>query len=280
MTAEADAALAAATTERAALVLLDQRQGALRSAVRLAIDAIASQQIDEAAALLATLLARWPLGRRLVEPWRIVLAGPPNVGKSSLINRLLGYERAIVFDRPGTTRDVVTATTALDGWPCELSDTAGLRDAGDAIERAGVELAKAQIARADLVVLVADASQCIDAADTAAWFRVVAPVFVAPSFDGPVIRAENKCDLRPTTQRHDDPIGPTPGYMSTSAVTGEGIAELATAIIARLVERPPRRGEAVPFTTRQAVLLESAAAALAENQADDAAEAMRACLEP
>ena len=56
-----------------------------------------------------------------------MIAGPPNVGKSSLLNALLGYRRAIVFDQPGTTRDVVTSTTAIDGWPVELSDTAGLR---------------------------------------------------------------------------------------------------------------------------------------------------------
>ena len=61
---------------------------------------------------------------------RVVLAGWPNVGKSSLINALLGYARAIVHPSPGTTRDVVTASTAIDGWPIELSDTAGLRGGG------------------------------------------------------------------------------------------------------------------------------------------------------
>ena len=70
------------------------------------------------------------VGLRLVSGWRVVLAGRPNVGKSRLLNALAGYERAIVDPTPGTTRDVVTVRTALDGWPVELADTAGLRDAG------------------------------------------------------------------------------------------------------------------------------------------------------
>jgi tRNA modification GTPase len=89
----------------------------------------------------------------------VVIAGPPNVGKSSLINALLGYQRAIVFDQPGTTRDVLTATTAIDGWPVELADTAGIREGDDAIETEGVARALAEIRAADLVVEVWDASQ-------------------------------------------------------------------------------------------------------------------------
>ena len=70
-----------------------------------------------------------------------MLAGRPNVGKSSLTNALLGYTRSIVFDQPGTTRDVVTATTAIDGWPIEFSDTAGLREGSEPLEAAGIERA-------------------------------------------------------------------------------------------------------------------------------------------
>ena len=70
----------------------------------------------------------------------VVLSGAPNVGKSSLINALVGYERAIVFAEPGTTRDVVTAGTAVDGWPIELADTAGLRESTDPLEAAGIAL--------------------------------------------------------------------------------------------------------------------------------------------
>src|SRR5262249_36933342 len=89
---------------------------------------------------------------------QVVIAGRPNVGKSSLINALVGYQRAIVFDQPGTTRDVVTASTVIDGWPISLSDTAGLHGTNDQLEAAGIELARARLAQADLVIWVLDAT--------------------------------------------------------------------------------------------------------------------------
>ena len=98
------------------------------------------------------------LGLHLTTPWRVVLAGAPNVGKSSLMNAIAGYQRAIVSPTPGTTRDVVTVTTAIDGWPVQLADTAGLRETQDELESAGVALADAAIGEADLVIVVSDAS--------------------------------------------------------------------------------------------------------------------------
>ena len=82
----------------------------------------------------------------------------PNVGKSSLINAIAGYQRAIVHDSPGTTRDIVGVQTAMGGWPVEISDTAGLREAGETIERVGIDLARQKILAADLIVLVFDRS--------------------------------------------------------------------------------------------------------------------------
>ena len=88
--------------------------------------------------------------------------GAPNVGKSSLINALAGYERAIVSPTPGTTRDVVTVTTAIDGWPVQLSDTAGFRETQDELESAGIELATTTLSRAELAIFVHDAAKLRD----------------------------------------------------------------------------------------------------------------------
>ena len=79
-----------------------------------------------------------PVAEHLDRPWRVVIAGAPNVGKSSLVNALAGFARSLVSPTAGTTRDVVTTRIALDGWPIELCDTAGQRESADAVESAGI----------------------------------------------------------------------------------------------------------------------------------------------
>ena len=117
-----------ARTERTASILLDQFRGALRKELELFEALLIAGDITAAVGRLDLLLDRAAIGRHLIEPWRVVIAGPPNAGKSTLLNAIVGFQRAIVFDQPGTTRDVVTAATVLDGWPIELADTAGLRE--------------------------------------------------------------------------------------------------------------------------------------------------------
>jgi tRNA modification GTPase len=233
ITAAALTALADARTERTAAILLDQYQGALRRAlsdIQQALDrgdrSTARRQIDE-------LSSRVDLGRHLVEPWQVVLAGRVNVGKSSLINALAGYDRSIVHPTPGTTRDAVTLVTAIDGWPVELCDTAGMRGGGDAIERAGIELARERLAQADLVVLVCDRSAIWSGEDQTLVDQWPAALVV-----------HNKCDLPPAP-------GDRPSGLLTSAVQGDGIAELLAAVAGRLVPTPPPAGGAVPFTAAQ-----------------------------
>jgi tRNA modification GTPase len=116
-------------------------------------------RIDQARSDVQKLLDTAVQGRVLREGVRTVIYGAPNVGKSSLLNRLLGYERAIVSARPGTTRDVIEEVINLRGIPLHLMDTAGVRESSDEVEREGIERTRRALERADLVLHVADASE-------------------------------------------------------------------------------------------------------------------------
>jgi tRNA modification GTPase len=107
---------------------------------------------------LARLLETADQGRLLREGVRTVLAGAPNVGKSSLLNVLLGFDRAIVSEAAGTTRDTIEEVVNVEGFPLRLVDTAGIREGGDEVEREGVARSRRQLANADLVLEVLDAS--------------------------------------------------------------------------------------------------------------------------
>lgn len=124
------------------------------------------ERIDQAAAevgeRLAALLRTAPQGELLRSGATIVLAGRPNSGKSSLFNALLGMERAIVTDVPGTTRDALEAVINLDGYPFRLVDTAGLRQSTDTVERIGIEVARRYLAAADLVLFCVPAGRALD----------------------------------------------------------------------------------------------------------------------
>ena len=115
-------------------------------------------KLDTVRAETEALLATAGQGRVLREGVRTVIYGAPNVGKSSLLNLLLGYERAIVSARPGTTRDVIEEVISLRGYPLRLVDTAGIRESSDEIEIEGMARTRRQVERADLVLEVADAS--------------------------------------------------------------------------------------------------------------------------
>jgi len=245
--AEARLALSQARTERTAWILWDQHEGALRRAIEAIAGYLQTGDANAAIAHIDELLKFSELGRHLTTPWKIVIAGPPNAGKSSLANALLGYERAIVHPTAGTTRDLVAAETAIEGWPIELVDTAGLRTADEPLEAAGIALARQQTAAADLVLAVVDRSRPWGAAEAA----------LAESFPE-ALWVWNKCDL----PRHADFASRE--AIEVSAMRGDGLERLISAIAARLVPNPPATGQAVPFAAWQVESLVAARALLAK----------------
>jgi len=271
LAAEALLALSQARTERTAAVLLDQFRGALARDLEGVEELITADNHQAASDAIQLLLSRAEFGRHLTTPWRIAIAGRPNAGKSSLMNALVGYERAIVFAEPGTTRDVLTASTAIDGWPLDLLDTAGLRQSTEAIEAEGIARAQRQIATADLVLLVADLTETWDSEILQRLSGLVADQ--QSSAKSPrLLLVHNKCDV--AQKLADD----RPAGAVISARTGEGIESLCHSIIQTLVPAPPETNAAVPFQPRHVGELKAAAEQLARGNVELARQAIRGIL--
>jgi len=237
-----------ARTQRTASILLEQQSGALRRELQRIIEQLASGEAAAAHTGLNVLLARGRLGLHLVEPFRIALAGPVNVGKSSLLNALVGYHRAIVSHEPGTTRDIVTATTAIGGWPIELRDTAGLRETDETLECEGIRRARAELADADLVLLVSDAS-----------VLAIAPMLPADLPEDHILSVVNKSDLLASDQL---PL-PAEPVIRVSARTGEGLDRLLDEIEGRVVGEGLPPGAGLPFMPEHVAALRTTTEALA-----------------
>ncbi len=172
-------------------------------------------------------------GERLREGALLVIAGRPNAGKSSLFNALLGTERAIVTEVPGTTRDAVEAHAVLEGFPFRLVDTAGLRDSNDRIERLGIEVSRRYLAAADLVLFCRDAG--CEMRDTESQ------EFLA-SCRAPVVEVMTKIDLM-------DPPTVRPS-VAVSVVTGQGLADLRRKLAEVAFGRLLAVGDVEPVVTR------------------------------
>jgi tRNA modification GTPase len=203
--------------------------------VSIAQDATILNRIAEVKTPLQQLAASFTFGKIVHQGLTLAIVGRPNVGKSSLFNRLVERERAIVTAQPGTTRDLVSETVAIGGIPVELVDTAGIRRALDEAESMGIKKSMEALADADLVLVVIDKNDPHNEEDQELLSHV----------DGrPAIVVENKSDLQglcgdgasPRPSRAQSvQLSPTglanPPRISTSAVTGEGIPALRAAIL-------------------------------------------------
>jgi tRNA modification GTPase len=183
-------------------------------------------------------------GQAVFSGWKIAIVGPPNAGKSSLLNAVLGFDRAIVTPIPGTTRDTLAEKVEISGFPCLLVDTAGLRETPDMVESMGIERALQERESADLVWDVFDAS------------------LPAPGSDGDprILLVANKIDLAPAP----------PGAIGVSCLSGEGLAALIEATSQRLPAAPSS-----PVLPRHLPLLEGA-----RDRIREAAETLRSPLPP
>jgi tRNA modification GTPase len=220
------------------------------------IEARVAAEIAALAVEIEGHLADGHRGERLRDGISIAIIGPPNAGKSSLLNHLARREAAITSPIAGTTRDVIEVAIDLAGYPVIFADTAGLRDSADMIEQEGLRRARARADTAELRLFVFDATEPQDIAGAAAW----------PGTE--TLPVANKIDLIPG--------GVPPGAFGISARTGEGIAVLAEALTQRIAER---YDSAAPLLTRvrhrealqvtRDALARAGAAALPELRAED-----------
>jgi tRNA modification GTPase len=225
-------------------------------------------QIRDVAARIERLIATAPSGERLREGALLVFAGRPNAGKSSLFNALLGAERALVTEIPGTTRDTIEAYTDFLGWPVRLADTAGLWDSPDRVDRLGIEVSRRYLSVADLVLLCVEAGRSIGADETAI------------ANERPTLLVRTKADLVATadnTSRVEEVDGTgraeQPGEASrrdqsdaagkvdvermagdgiaVSAITGEGLDHLRRAAAERVFADQLNLADLEPALTRE-----------------------------
>ena len=178
---------------------------------------------------------RWlGVAEHLTVPWRVVLAGEPNVGKSALFNAILGFSRAMVCEQAGTTRDLLRERTVLDGWLVEFTDTAGLRENAPEIEAAGIQQAQSMLEHADLVLHVRDAFQEKDSGN---------PSENVDALGRQVLTVWNKLDLL----SEDEKQAISPEAVGVSAKTGEGMERLLAEIVRRLVPEEPTKETVLPI---------------------------------
>ncbi|MFZ4470582.1 MAG: GTPase, partial [Pirellula sp.] len=231
---EATLELLKAKTLRTARILMDQKRGALRNTLNQIDRALERADLPEARRLAQELKSWNEVGRHLTTPFDVLLCGPPNVGKSSLLNRILGYRRAIVHDQAGTTRDLLVEETSIEGWPVRIQDSAGIRTSGDLTEQLGVQRAIEASSSADLQLILVDPAE--------GWTQAHQGLLDSKPHNSMLVLT--KADLQ-LPSPNSLPACPS---LSVSAQTGEGIDELLRAIARGLVSVEPSEKQAVLFT--------------------------------
>ena len=299
--AEAVADLIHAQSDRAAKAALEQLEGGLSKKFNLLYDGLMEtaadiettldfvedelpddvfpnleKKLDESFQALENLLATWDEGRLLREGARVVIMGRPNAGKSTLFNVLLGHDRAIVTELPGTTRDILEETFVLDGIPLRILDTAGLRETECLIEQEGIRRARAHSAAADIAIYLIDSSQPLSPEDSD-HLAILEPKRT--------VVVLNKADKKISNNQY--PITDIQ-VVETSLIAGTGIAEVKAAISQKLGGISQAPAHAV-ISERHRNLLETARVELEQAReriaeggelgAAPAAEHLRAALE-
>jgi len=193
----------------------------------------AARRLERVRAALDTVFDKSRQGSLLRSGIHVVLAGRPNVGKSSLLNRLAGEERAIVTPVAGTTRDALRESIEIDGIPLVVVDTAGLRESREEVERVGVERAHQEIARADVIVFVFEAGVGLGPEERA--------LLEALPADVPCVRVANKIDIAPAPAERTNRV-------AVSAKSGEGLDALRRALLDAAGWHP---GEGSVFLARE-----------------------------
>jgi tRNA modification GTPase len=209
----------------------------------------AARMLERHRAELADLLESAPLSRPLREGYQVVIAGAVNAGKSTLFNRLVGEDRAIVTEIPGTTRDLLREAVSIDGLPFVLHDTAGLRGGtGDPVERIGIDRAAGAAASADVVLVVIDRAAALDPSVREAAARLDPARAIA---------VFSKADLPAAAGMSDiDTVCPGLAAVAVSAQSGEGLPALKSALVERV------GGEVLVRAARERVVLGARVAAL------------------
>jgi len=261
--AETETAICAATTTRTAGLLLKALQNQTTALAELSAK-IAGQQIPAAVADIEHALSWADFGISLTTPRSVVFCGHPNVGKSSLVNAIAGFQRAIVNSQAGTTRDVLSQSTAIDGWPIELKDTAGLRVSEDRVEALGIEKAKQEIARSQIRCLV---FSCEDN-DLTVHRELLQSL-------NPQLVVFNKSDLVPNSQVPTE-LDFAGSVLVVSATDQAGLKSLVSQIADVLAPKLPADKDWFPVSTWQRDQLQSILHKLNQNKFDEA----RALLEP